>query len=145
MMQSIRRNRRRALPINAEINFTNLIDVAFVLLIIFMITAPIMQGGIELELPSVNAQPLTSSEAVVVSVTEDARIFVDQVEVTLQEFPEVFRAYMGVHEGQPISVGGDARVQYGRLMDVFNVLRELGYTDVQLLTQPVAPRRRTGG
>jgi biopolymer transport protein ExbD len=71
-MRNIRSSRRRDCRVNAEISFTNLIDVAFVLLIIFMITAPIMQGGIELELPRADAAPLTQSEAVVVSVTATA-------------------------------------------------------------------------
>jgi biopolymer transport protein TolR len=141
MMQSLRRGRRQAMRVNAEINFTNLVDVAFVLLIIFIITAPIMQAGLELELPNVTAPPLTTSDAVVVSVVEDGRIFLDQTEVQLSEFTDVFRAYMGTRPGLPISVGGDARVQYGRLMEIFELLRELGHTDIQLLTTPVPQRR----
>lgn len=127
--------------VNAEINITNLVDVSFVLLIIFIITAPIMQAGLELELPNVTAPPLTTSDAVVVSVAEDGGIFVDQTPVELSEFRAVFTAYMGPRQGQPISVGGDARVQYGRLMEVFEALRDMGHTDIQLLTTPVPTRR----
>jgi biopolymer transport protein ExbD len=80
-----KKRRGDALPVNAEINLTNLIDIAFVLLIIFMITAPIMQGGIELNLPKADATPIEASDPVVVSITGDHRIFIDKAEVTMQE------------------------------------------------------------
>jgi biopolymer transport protein TolR len=142
MMQSIRRPRRHSLPINAEINITNLVDIAFVLLIIFIITAPIMQAGIELELPKAEARPLTNSQAVVVSVSRDERIFLDQTEVTLEEFPVVFAAYMGTREGQPISIQGDARVVWGRLVQVLAELQKLGHNDVNMLLEPLPAGRR---
>ena len=78
-MRNIRSSRRERMRVNAEINFTNLIDVAFVLLIIFMITAPIMQGGIELDLPDAESTPLTTSETVVVSVARDGAIVIGAV------------------------------------------------------------------
>jgi biopolymer transport protein TolR len=143
-MQSIRRGRRQSLRVNAEINLVNLVDIAFVLLIIFMITAPIMQAGIEMQLPKAEARPLTSSEAVVVSVSRDERIFLDQTEVTLEEFPVVFAAYMGTRKGQPVSIQGDTRVPWGRLARVLSELQKLGHTDVNMLLEPIppAPRRR---
>jgi biopolymer transport protein TolR len=141
-MQSIRRGRRQSLRVNAEINLVNLVDIAFVLLIIFMITAPIMQAGIEMQLPKAEARPLTSSEAVVVSVSRDERIFLDQTEVTLEEFPVVFAAYMGTRKGQPVSIQGDTRVSWGRLARVLSELQKLGHTDVNMLLEPIPPASR---
>jgi biopolymer transport protein TolR len=140
-MRNIRSSRRQRLRVNAEISFTNLIDVAFVLLIIFMITAPIMQGGIELELPRADAAPLTSSDAVVVSVDRDGRIFLDEAEVGLDEFESIFNMYMSSHEGQPVSVKGDRDTRYEHVMQVMGMLMRLGITDVNMITDPVTRRR----
>ena len=65
---------RSDLPMNADVNITSLVDVAFVLLIIFMITAPMMQGGVDVQLPKAEARPLQSKDAMVVSVSRDGKI-----------------------------------------------------------------------
>ncbi len=66
------------LNLNADINVTSLVDVAFVLLIIFMIAAPMMPGGVDVQLPRAEARPLPPSEGMVVSVDREGRIFIDQ-------------------------------------------------------------------
>jgi biopolymer transport protein TolR len=142
MMQSIRKRRRHTLPVNAEINLTNLIDVAFVLLIIFMITAPILQGGIELELPKGPSQAVATSDAIVISVTKDQRIFLDKTPVTLEEFPAVLQGYMGQNTGRTISLKGDQAASYGRVIEVFAILQSLGHTNVNILLEPAPPPRR---
>ena len=72
------RPRRRTRPgLNADINVTSLVDVAFVLLIIFMIAAPMMQGGVEVRLPRAQARPLESHQGLVVTVDRQGRIWVD--------------------------------------------------------------------
>ena len=70
------------LPLNADINVTSLVDVAFVLLIIFMITAPIMQGGVDVQLPRAEARPMTAAEGLVVSVDREGRIFLEDTPVS---------------------------------------------------------------
>ncbi|HEX6308897.1 MAG TPA: biopolymer transporter ExbD [Longimicrobiales bacterium] len=137
-MRSIRSLRRQQMRINAEINLTNLIDVAFVLLIIFMITAPIMQGGIELDLPDADATPLTTSEAVVVSVARDGRIYIGETEVTETELRQTMPLYMADHEGEPITVKGDEGTTYGRVLRVMGILSALGFTAVNLAADPIA-------
>jgi biopolymer transport protein TolR len=123
--------------VNAEINLTNLIDVAFVLLIIFMITAPIMQGGIELNLPEADVSPLTSSEAVVVSVARDGRIYLGETTVTEDELRQTLPMYMADHEGEPITVKGDEGTTYGRVLRVVGILNALGFTAVNLAADPL--------
>src|SRR5207302_9244304 len=66
------------LPLNADINVTSLVDVAFVLLIIFMITAPIMQGGVDVRLPRAEARPLEPKQGLVVTVAQDGKIYIDR-------------------------------------------------------------------
>jgi biopolymer transport protein TolR len=139
-MRSFRSSRRQQLRVNAEINFTNLIDVAFVLLIIFMITAPIMQGGIELELPRAASTPLTTSEAVVVSVDREGRIFLEEAEVDEDEFAQVFGMYMSGRQDDPVSVKGDRDARYEHVMQVMGMLMEMGITDVNLITDPATRR-----
>src|SRR5882672_5850395 len=80
------------LPLSADINVTSLVDVAFVLLIIFMITAPIMQGGVEVELPRAEARPIPAREGMVVSVDRSGRIFVDETRVSYADFRITFGA-----------------------------------------------------
>ncbi len=139
-MLHMRRSRQRHLPVNAEISMTNLIDVAFVLLIIFMITAPILQGGVEVELPESSASPITASEAVIVSIASDGRVFLDQVEVTEQEFPTAFAAFMGdAAANRPVFVKGDRNVPYGRVMEVFGMLKDLDVRNVSMVVEARDP------
>ena len=77
---------RTDLPLNAEINVTSLVDVAFTLLVIFIITAPILQGGIEVSIPRADVQPLTSQDSpFFVTIDRQGRIFMENSEVTLAE------------------------------------------------------------
>jgi biopolymer transport protein ExbD/biopolymer transport protein TolR len=131
---------RRGLPVNAEINITNLVDVAFVLLIIFMITAPILQGGIELQLPEAESRPLENSDALVVSVARDGSLFIDRTRVeSIEEFEQVVPTLIGGDAKRPVSIKGDRGVEYGRIMEVMGVLMKLEITNVSMAVEP--PRR----
>src|SRR4029450_5905800 len=82
------------LPLNADINVTSLVDVAFVLLIIFMITAPIMQGGVDVKLPRAEGRPLEPKQGLVVTVDRDGNIFVDQAGMSYEDFRATFPAFV---------------------------------------------------
>ena len=81
----VRNASRRGLPGQVEINIVSLVDVAFTLLIIFIITAPILQGGIEVELPQADSAPITSHEGMIVTVTRDGTIYIGDVAVDSPE------------------------------------------------------------
>ena len=70
------------MPLNAEINVVSLIDVMMLLMVIFMITAPIMQGGVDIQLPRAEAKPLEPKSGLVVTVNKDGAIFVDPTPLT---------------------------------------------------------------
>jgi biopolymer transport protein TolR len=140
-MQSIRRSRRQTLRVNAEINFTNLIDVAFVLLIIFMITAPIMQGGIEVQLPEARAVPLTSSEAVVVSIDREGSIYVGETPVTLDEFGAMIQSHMERRPDDYVSIKVDANARFEPVPQLLGIMMGMGITNVSFPVIPVADRR----
>jgi biopolymer transport protein ExbD len=129
--------RRRRLPVNAEINLTNLIDVAFVLLIIFMITAPILQGGIEVALPEADAAPITTSDALVVSVARNGDVYVEKVKVaSLDEFETVFKTYASGEKRKQVTLKGDRGVPFGTVVDVLGRMMRLDVADVGLAVEP---------
>jgi len=131
---SLRRGRARA-ELNAEINVVSLIDVMMLLLVIFMITAPIMQGGIELTLPSATSKPLDAKSGLVVSVSRDA-IWVDQTRFTDREFRAAFRSLAGTRAKDGVSLQGDAAISLQRLLDVMSVIKAAGVENVGLITTP---------
>jgi biopolymer transport protein TolR len=128
-------------PLNADINVTSLVDVAFVLLIIFMITAPMMQGGVDVQLPRAAARPLTAKEGMVVSVDREGHIFVDQTPVTYNDFRVTFRSLVIARKPTGIYLRADHRVPYGDVVRVLAVIRTAGVNDVGLVAEE---EERTG-
>lgn len=105
------------LPINAEINVTSLVDVAFTLLVIFIITAPILQGGIEVSIPRADVQPITSQESpFFITVMRDGRIFMEETEVTIDELETTLPQLMEVGEVERIYIRADSLAPYGPVL-----------------------------
>ena len=123
------------LPLNADINVTSLVDVAFVLLIIFMIAAPIMQGGVDVQLPRAEARPITAREGMVVSVDRQGRIFIDQTQVSYNDFRITFKSLVTTRKPASVYVRADSRVPYGDVVRVLAVIRTSGVRDVGLVAQ----------
>ena len=126
---------RGELPFNADINVTSLVDVAFVLLIIFMVTAPIMQGGVDVQLPQAQARPLQPAQGMVVSVDRQGRIFIDETEVSYDDFRITFRALVERRQPSGVYVRADRRVSYGDVVRVLAVVRNSGIRDVGLVAE----------
>jgi biopolymer transport protein ExbD len=141
-MQSMRRPRRGNMRVNAEINFTNLIDVAFVLLIIFMITAPIMQGGIELQLPEAQAAPLTQAEAVTVSIDRTGQVFFEETPATMAEIGGLVAAHMERRPDDYVALKVDADARYEPIAQILGIMAAQGITNVSLPVNPEPERRR---
>lgn len=131
-----RRGRGERTPLNAEINVVSLIDVMMLLMIIFMITAPMMQGGVDVTLPRVEARPLTSKSALVVSITSDGRIFADDVELSLAEFRSSFKALADNAGKEGVYLRADRRVVYGRAVEVLAIMRAAGVGNIGLVAEP---------
>lgn len=129
------------LPLTADINLTNLIDVAFTLLIIFMITAPILQGGVDVRVPRAVAAPLTSQEALVISVTADGKIFADDTPVTLEELRASVGALARRKGSAAVYVKADERASYGTVLRVLGALRASDIQSVGLVAEPEPQRR----
>jgi biopolymer transport protein TolR len=140
-MQSIRRSRRNTMRINAEINFTNLIDVAFVLLIIFMITAPIMQGGIEVQLPEAQAAPLTQAQAVTLSVTAEGQLYFEETPISMAEVGDLVASHMERRPDDYVVLKVDARATYEPVPQILGIMAARGITNVSLPVVPAAATR----
>jgi biopolymer transport protein ExbD len=123
------------LPLSADINVTSLVDVAFVLLIIFMITAPIMQGGVDVQLPRAEARPITAKEGLVVSIDREGRIFVDDTRVSASDFRLTFSAMVRSRKPKSIYLRADRRVPYGEVVRVLATIRASGVSDVGLVAE----------
>src|ERR1043165_5973320 len=91
----MRRRRRERFALNADVNVVSLIDVMLLLLVIFMITAPMMQGGVDLSLPKAEAKPLESKSGLVVSVNRGGEIRLGEEKMTLSEFRVAFKSQAG--------------------------------------------------
>jgi biopolymer transport protein ExbD/biopolymer transport protein TolR len=129
--------RRRFRPgFNADINVTSLVDVAFVLLIIFMITAPMMQGGVQVRLPRAEARPLEEQTGITVSVDSRGRIFVDQATFSYEDFRATFRALVARRKPAAIYLRADRGVPYGDVVRVLAIIRTAGIRDVGLVAEP---------
>jgi len=126
-------DQRGELPLMAGGNVTSLVDVMLVLLIIFMITAPIMQGGVDVELPRAEARPLSPKEGMVVTVNRDGRIYVDQTPVTYRDFRVTFRSLVATRKPTGVYLQADDRVPYGDVVRVLAVVRGAGVQNVGLV------------
>jgi len=127
--------RRVRAPLNADINVTSLVDVAFVLLIIFMITAPMMQGGVEVRLPRAEARAMEPRQGLVVSVDRRGRIYIDEAPFAYQDFRASFRAVVARRRPSAVYLRADRGVPYGDVVRVLAIIRASGVQDVGLVAE----------
>lgn len=130
-----RRGRRRA-PM-AEINVTPLVDVMLVLLIIFMVTAPLMTSGVPVNLPESRAKALAQDQTqVTLTMGRDGRVFIDKAEVGRGELADRLVALPKGADGKPpqVTLRADKALDYGRVMAVMGELNRAGFTQIALVT-----------
>lgn len=129
-----RRSRRAPM---AEINVTPFVDVMLVLLIIFMVTAPLLASGVPIELPESRANPIDQTpDQITISVDETGQIFIDDTAVDDGAFPEALANIDRRADGQPpvIVLRGDRSLDYGRVMAVMGELNRAGFGSISLVT-----------
>ncbi|MBN8873841.1 MAG: protein TolR [Rhodospirillales bacterium] len=133
------RGRGRYRPL-AEINVTPLVDVMLVLLIIFMVTAPLMTSGVPVDLPKTNAQPVNNdSEPLTVSINSEGKIYLQEAQVELPDLVTKLQSLAKDNPERRIFVRGDKDLAYGRIMEVMGTITQGGFTKVALLAE------QTGG
>jgi biopolymer transport protein TolR len=132
-----RRGRRAPL---SEINVTPMVDVMLVLLIIFMISAPLLTAGVPLQLPKTEAASLQDqSKPITVSVRADGRIFIGQTETPFSSFADDLRAATGEAYTKPIYVRADGRAPYALVAQVMASLSQSGFSSIDLITDTGGP------
>ena len=124
------------MELNADINVVNLIDVMLLLLVVFMITAPMMTGGVDISLPRAEARPLESKSGLTVTVNREGSILVDETPMTYDQFRAAFKAMAAQRGKQGLYLRADASVDYGVVVRVLAVMRAAGVGDVGLVTEP---------
>ena len=139
---SVSRRTQRRRPM-AEINVVPYIDVTLVLLIIFMVTAPMMQTGVDVDLPQAEAKTVETDEQlpVIVSIKADGSLFLDEGNqadspVTADELAGRIQAVMAKKPGLPVLIRGDQKVDYGRVVTIMAALKQAGVPRVGLMTRP---------
>ena len=133
-----RTGRGRYRPL-AEINVTPLVDVMLVLLVIFMVTAPLMTSGVSVDLPKTNAQPLNNdSQPLTVSINAQGQIYLQDQVVDLTDLVAKLQAISQNNPDRRIFVRGDKDLAYGRIMQVMATVTNGGFTKVALLAEQTA-------
>jgi biopolymer transport protein TolR len=132
------RNRRRTM---AEINVTPFVDVMLVLLIVFMVTAPLLTVGVPVDLPKTRAPALgQDKEPLSVTIAKDGSIFLQKLKVSQDELVPKLTAISNNGYDQRIFVRGDKTVDYGKVMEVMGMLSAAGFTHIGLVTDAVRPK-----
>ncbi|WP_172116609.1 protein TolR [Halomonas hibernica] len=125
-----------------EINVVPFIDVMLVLLVIFMITAPMLTQGVQVDLPQVSSEPIDTqdSDPIIISVDREGRYFItlgeDSTAVSLEQISERVSAILQRRPGTPVMVRGDQGVQYGQIVLLMSTLQRSGVENVGLLSEP---------
>lgn len=122
----------------SEINVTPLVDVMLVLLIIFMVTAPMMMQGVDVDLPEADAPAIQSEqERLVVSIGADRKIFINEYAVELQALgPKIGAIYRNQRNHQGIFLRADKTIPYGFVMQVMGTIRQAGISEIGMVTEP---------
>ena len=126
---------------NADINMTNLMDVMMVLLVVFMVAAPLMTSGIALDLPKVGGKALNGEDTSVnISVDKEGYYYIGKTEVPADEIVAKLQAIRGENSTLSVTISGDTSTEYGRVIGLMALLKEAGFEKVGLKTEP-KPRK----
>jgi biopolymer transport protein TolR len=130
-------------PTMSEINVTPLVDVMLVLLIIFMITAPLMQQGVEIDLPQTQADILDTKDQdlFLLSLTKDRKIYIGKTEIPREKLETILEFNEKLKKDKKIDFAADRSLDYGFVVDVMAALRRAGIEQVGMLTEPPPPEK----
>ncbi len=120
----------------SEINVTPLVDVVLVLLIIFMVTAPVLQSGIEVAVPKTRTVKEITEERVVISIDRAQRVFIGNDPVNINEIGAKLRQKIRDPESQPIYLRSDENVPFGAFATVMDACKQAGISNVSIVTEP---------
>lgn len=128
----------------ADINVTPFVDVMLVLLVIFMVTAPMMMQGIDVKLPQVQTPAIeTKEERLIITVTGDRKIFINEYEVSFEELvPKLEAIYANRHGRAGVFIRADENLPYGFVMEVMGKVRQVGIEEIGMVTEGGQTQKR---
>ena len=130
-------NKGRTQSSLAEINVTPFVDVVLVLLVMFMVTAPILQSGIEVEVPKTKTVKEISEERLVITIDRDQRVFLGNDPININEIASRLHEKIRDPQGQSVFIRSDENVPFGAFATVMDAVKQTGITNVSIVTQPL--------
>jgi biopolymer transport protein ExbD/biopolymer transport protein TolR len=121
----------------SEINVTPFVDVVLVLLIIFMLTAPVLQSGIEVSVPKTKVVKEISEERLVITIRKDQEVFLGNDHVNVNELGSLLHKKLRDPQGQSVYVRADENVAFGVFANVMSTVQQAGITNVSIVTEPI--------
>lgn len=129
----------------AEINITPLVDVVLVLLVIFMITAPVLQSGIDVAVPKTRTVKEITEQRMVLTIDRDQQVFLGDSPVNIHELPQKLHQTNSDPAKQVIYLRADERVPFGAFASVMDAVKQAGITNISIVTQPLDTKGAAGG
>ncbi len=130
-------NKGRTQSSLSEINITPFVDVVLVLLVMFMVTAPILQSGIEVEVPKTKTVKEITEERLVITIDKDQRVFLGNDPININEIADRLHEKIRDPQGQSIFIRSDENVPFGAFATVMDAVKQTGITNVSIVTQPL--------
>jgi len=126
----------------AEINITPLVDVVLVLLVIFMITAPVLQSGIEVAIPKTKTVKEITEQRLVLTIDRDQQVFLGDKAVNIHDLPQLLRQPGADPSKKIIYLRADERVPFGAFASLMDAVKQAGITNISIVTQPLDTKGR---
>ncbi len=127
----------------SDINVTPFVDVMLVLLVIFMVTAPMMLQGVEVDLPETTSQPLASKkENLIISINNKNQVFINDFQVTLDFLQEKLKKILEGRENREVYLRADKEISYGFVVRVMSELKGAGVENLGMVTEPIRHKEK---
>lgn len=138
-------NKGRTQSSLSDINITPFVDVVLVLLVMFMVTAPILQSGIEVEVPKTKTVKEISEERLVITIDKDQRVFLGNDPININDIADRLHEKIRDPQGQSVFIRSDENVPFGAFATVMDAVKQTGITNVSIVTQPLITKANAAG
>jgi biopolymer transport protein TolR len=126
----------------SEINVTPFVDIVLVLLIIFMLTAPVLQSGIEVSVPKTKVVKQISEERVTITITKNQEVYVGNDHVNINSLGDELHKRIRDPQGQSVYVRADENVAFGAFATVMSTVKQAGITNISIVTEPIPAAKK---
>ncbi len=138
-------NKGRTQSSLSDINITPFVDVVLVLLVMFMVTAPILQSGIEVEVPKTKTVKEISEERLVITIDKDQRVYLGNDPININDIAGLLHQKIRDPQGQSVFIRSDENVPFGAFATVMDAVKQTGITNVSIVTQPLNLKANASG